>query len=251
MCALLFTSCDTGSDEPSTTYNYTYTFETQGNFTDQGYWTEVYNTEYTTLILAPNLLLTHAAWEMPEGETDYGSNMGWSGFCPVRGKDNVDHPEGWNGYTWSSVTGSGIYSSVDYMMARWNPSEPAVMTSTEAPACGVAFSGGAQPLVVAVTNSNIAYWAMKSGDGTHAAFGPNDYLRLVFKGVRNSAIVGEVKAVLAAEGQILTDWSLIDLSKLGMVDYFYIQMESNRTENGVVTVPPFFCIDNLMVKYTE
>lgn len=243
------TACNNNDNKPIELIN-TYNFETADSFTPQGYWAEVYNTsdDYRLLFMMPDLKLTHQATVDVYDGVEYKS---WFGFCPSRSTDTADQPDGnWTDHQWGNITGKGVANSVDYVLACWKTDEEqnGVLAGDDV-SVGAGFNAPAVPIAVYVTNSTWGYWAMKNGTAFNRAFGPEDWCKIIFKGVRNGSLTGIVEFYLAKDGNIVNDWRMVDLTPLGEVDYFYAQMQSSDTGAWGMNNPAYFCIDNLSIQY--
>lgn len=240
-------SDDKDDNDFQLTYNYTFDniLDTEA-WTAQGYADFTYDSEVGNLTVYPALTFTHKAGE------SYGMKY-WNGFTISRSTDKADHTgENWLDYQWGSITGTGAQKSRDYMLAYWSTDET-LAAIPENPSCGMSFAADAysRPLRVDITNSAYGYYAMLNGTDYSKAFGEDDWCKVVIKGVRSKAITSTVEVYLARNGKILNEWTTVDLTPLGVVDYIYFQMESSDTGSWGMNNPSFFCLDNMQVYYTD
>lgn len=239
------TGCDSNSND-SQTYNFVYNFEmaTDEGYNKQGYWKDVYDASINQLYLQPNLIITHSAETNVYEGVEYKS---WSGFCPSRNTDKIDHAGDWADHQWGSITGGGAAKSMDYLLGYWDSRE-SLTDVPQNPCCGLGFTAGENyPKAIAVTNSAYGYYAMKNGTDFSRAFGPDDWCKLIFVGVRNGVKCGSIDFYLAQNGEIVNEWKSVDLTPLGKVDAIYIQMQSSDSGQFGMNNPAYFCLDNLVV----
>jgi hypothetical protein len=241
------TACTDEEGENYSTITYNFEFSDANLYTEDGYWTDVY-TQAGDFSIAPALTLSHA------GNSEY---QYFTGFCPSSATETADvSAESVVKHQWSSVTGSGVGSSSQYVIGMWNSGED-LTTIPENPALKLDFTAtgvtSAVPQSVYVANTNYAYWVMKKGCAYNHIFGTDDWFKVIFKGVKDGVVTGTVEQYLAKDGTIYDDWKLVNLSSLGSVDYIYVQMQStdNSEYYGVsyMNNPAYVCLDNLVVTY--
>lgn len=241
------TSCNNDNGDDVHTYTLSYNFEmiSDDGFNKEGYWAEVYNPAYKQLYLEPNLILSHTAESTVYDGVEYKS---WYGFCPTRSTDKADHSgENWLDYQWGSITGGGAGKSVDYLLGFWDVRE-SLSEIPETPACAFGFTLGKNyPKSIDVTNSAYGYYSMKNGSNFNKAFGPDDWCKLIFVGVRNGQKIGTIEFYLAQNGQIVNEWKEVDLTAFGQVDAMYVQMASSDSGQFGMNNAAYFCLDNLIV----
>ena len=239
--ALTISGCtDNNGNGEDTELTYNYTFETQDEFTKQGYWVETFNPDVKTIGYYPFLVLTHSA-------QNNGGIKYWDGFTPVRASDNADHAGDWADYVWGSAAGGGYARSQNYVLGKWNDAE-SYDAVPKNPVCGIYNQVAATPLNITICNSSYVYHTMMSEE---FALTSSDYLRLVIKGVDSKGeVTGTVVHTLAENGVVKNQWEQISLSVLGKINMMYIQIESNRQFGETPgCIPPYFCIDNLQIYY--
>lgn len=257
--ALVLTGCMDDENERRT-YTHIYNFEltTSEMFLDNGEWVSAYDPDVTSVLVSPNLTFWHYASSDVYDGVEYKS---WKGFCASRACDFADHGKdaNWVDYQWSSAGlstnitgGGGVGGSMDYLIGCWDVQETVGIIPDE-PSCAMAFGGTeTQPLEVWVNNSNWGYWAMKNGTAYSKAFGPNDWCKLVFYGTDSRRLItGQTEFYLAKDGNIVNEWTVVDLTPLGECSHMIIQMESSDTGQWGMNNPAYFCLDNLSVKFTE
>lgn len=245
-----FTSCSDDNEATVQDIPWTFTFDiTGGNiFTPEGYWKDVYSTSINTIQLSPNLIMSHKAESTVYDGVEYKS---WLGFCPSRADDTADQGVNgdWTDHQWGSITGGGANGSSDYMLCFWDVQE-SLRGIPEKPSLLMIFvemavNGLTVPRSVDITNSTWGYYAMKNGTPYSAAFGPDDWCKVIFIGVAGEAETGRVEFYLAKDGQILDEWATVSLTALGEVNAVYMQMESSQSGQWGMNNPAYFCIDNL------
>ena len=98
-----------------------------------------------------------------------------------------------------------------------------------------------------VCNNVYAYNSMKNGDAYAGdPFGAEDFFTLTITGSLDGKDVNaKVDFDLARGTNIVTQWTYVDLSKLGKVDELYFSLSGSRTGDWGLNTPTYFCIDNL------
>lgn len=101
-----------------------------------------------------------------------------------------------------------------------------------------------------VCNNVYALSSMKDGDDIAGEpFGENDYFKLIIGGSLNGKAVNtEVEFYLGEGTHFVTDWTYVDLSKLGQVDELHFSFAGSRTGSWGLNTPTYFCFDNLGAK---
>lgn len=253
---MALTGCSGFNNDPEPTdITLTFNFETGGDdFDNNGMWNDALSSTYQTLYIPSaygfQLAFTHSAVD-PSAQTP-GS---WMGFCPTRGanKNNLGLTTGWNvNNIWSSISGNGYQGSLEYLIGHFDPKESLTVVP-DLPSCAFGFGvKNAIPLRLYVNNAAYTYYVMKDGDAEHAAFGPDDYLKLVFKAIKNGAVQSEVDFYLARGTEIVSTWTPVELSVLGASDKVLVQLESNRVDaEGNIDLPTYFCLDDVTVTYKD
>lgn len=96
-----------------------------------------------------------------------------------------------------------------------------------------------------VNNTTYVANAVKFGFSGIPAFSQGDYLTLKITGYLNDSATGTATLDLAKyDGNglnLVTKWTKIDVSKIGMFDYLDFSLETNRYD-----LPLYCCIDNLI-----
>lgn len=105
------------------------------------------------------------------------------------------------------------------------------------------------PEFVYVTNSANDVMSMLKGDAYAKKFTNEDYLKLIITGLDADFEEGEsVEFYLAKDGEIVTGWQKIDLTKLGKVMMLQFTLESSDVSWGFINTPCYFAIDNFKAK---
>ncbi len=150
---------------------------------------------------------------------------------------------------YNTVTGGGYNGSSNYAIAYYSQYDAGV--SGEYPTItgeGDTF----YPEYVYVTNNAYAYSSMLNGDAYAKKFTADDYLVIHFQGVNaEDSVVSTVDFYLAKDGNIVNDWTKVDLSGLGQVAYIRCEMESTDLSYGYYNTPTYFAMDNFKASKNE
>lgn len=101
-----------------------------------------------------------------------------------------------------------------------------------------------------VCNNVYALSSMKDGDAIAGEpFGAEDWFLLTIGGsLEGKAVNTTVEFYLGKGTNFVTNWTYVDLSKLGKVDELSFTMSGSRTGDSGLNTPSYFCIDNLGAK---
>ena len=101
-----------------------------------------------------------------------------------------------------------------------------------------------------VCNNVYTLSSMKDGDAIAGEpFGAEDWLLLTIGGsLEGKAVNTTVEFYLGKGTNFVTNWTYVDLSKLGKVDELSFTMSGSRTGDYGLNTPSYFCIDNLGAK---
>lgn len=104
-----------------------------------------------------------------------------------------------------------------------------------------------------VNNTAWVVNAILNGDGmSEGAFGANDWFKLTVNGSKNGeAVNAEVNFNLAEGTEYIHEWTYVDLSTLGEVDKITFSLSSTKNNDGGMTTPAYFCIDNFGAALSE
>lgn len=109
-----------------------------------------------------------------------------------------------------------------------------------------------RPEYLYVNNAASSYLSMLNGDAYSKKFTEEDFLILTITGKTNDdEVTGKVDFYLAKDGKIVNEWTKVDLTPLGAVDYIEFTMQSSDTAYGFMNTPAYFCIDNVKAKLTD
>ena len=135
-----------------------------------------------------------------------------------------------------SVSG-GAYAGKNYV----------VWTASYMGADGIKLKKAAQVPGMYVNNSVYAYASMTKGDSyAGEPFGDNDWFLLTITGaLEGKAVNTKVDFYLGQGKNIVTEWTYVDLSKLGKVDELHFTLTGSRTGDYGLNTPAYFCFDNL------
>lgn len=188
--------------------------------------------------------------------TEYKS---FTGFQPSQVRDTVVPNDYIPDHQWGVVDlATPPANKFTFLVGYWNSSEdtntvPMVPSCKITPAYGVkTFS----PQYIFVGNSAVAYKAMRYGLEFARPFNrDNDRLTLLIYGVRNGIRTQPVKVTLGANigGQLsmLSQWTSVDVTSLGEVEYLYFQMESTDMGQYGINTPTYFCYYGMQIKYEQ
>lgn len=98
-----------------------------------------------------------------------------------------------------------------------------------------------------VCNNVYALNSMKNGDNfAGEPFKQGDFFKLIIGGKLNGVAVNTtVEFFLGQDTQFVTDWTYVDLSKLGKVDELTFSFDGSRQGDWGLNTPTYFCFDNL------
>lgn len=98
-----------------------------------------------------------------------------------------------------------------------------------------------------VCNNVYALSSMKNGDDIAGTpFKEDDWFMLTIGGsLEGKAVNTTVEFYLGKGTNFVTDWTYVDLSKLGKVDELNFSMSGSRTGDWGLNTPTYFCMDNL------
>lgn len=176
--------------------------------------------------------------------TDFGGFSVWNGFAYSRVNDTTtaDFSNQYAAITGADFSGNGAYA-IAYI------NEFASITTQEA----VTFAG------FYATNATYTALSMQNGDDFSKKFGgangtDPDFFTLTIQGFLSGSHINTVTFNLAdftsqnsEDDYIITDWTWVDLSTLGLVDE--LQFTLSSSDNGAfgMNTPAYFAMDNLTV----
>ena len=98
-----------------------------------------------------------------------------------------------------------------------------------------------------VCNNVYALSSMKDGDAIAGEpFGAEDWFLLTIGGsLEGKAVNTTVEFYLGKGTNFVTEWTYVDLSKLGKIDELHFTMSGSRSGEYGLNTPSYFCIDNL------
>ena len=99
-----------------------------------------------------------------------------------------------------------------------------------------------------VTNSVYAYASITKGDWSGPAFGEDDWFLLTITGLKGGEATGTVEFYLAQGTNVVTDWTYVDLSKLGTIDGLCFSLSGSRVGDYGLNTPAYFAFDDLGAK---
>ncbi len=116
----------------------------------------------------------------------------------------------------------------------------------------VSFSDGVARVIKSMEVSPTTYQlgVSKYGDGSSKALTEKgDVLTVTITGFSGELQVGSVSFDLAKDGEFLTSWKKIDLSKLGKVTKLGFTMDGSDRSDWGVKQPKYFAFDNVEVEF--
>lgn len=98
-----------------------------------------------------------------------------------------------------------------------------------------------------VCNNVYALNSMKNGDNFAGdPFGADDYFKLIIGGALNGVAVNTTVEFYLGQGtNFVTNWTYVDLSKLGKIDELFFEFDGSRKGDWGLNTPTYFCFDNL------
>ncbi len=117
-----------------------------------------------------------------------------------------------------------------------------------------------EPVEMYITNNTFAYNNIRDGDAIGKKFGgvsgnDPDYFSVTFEGIHLGQTTGTAVTVYLADFRfednsldyILSEWTWVDLSPLGLVDSVIYSFESSDVGDFGINTPLYFCMDNFKV----
>ena len=162
--------------------------------------------------------------------------------------------------TWGSWKGFSYSDKKDKLGKDWN-NQYSVYNSSEGAETGekfviangqgatIKFSKATKVVSLLATNGAYPYWAMKEGNQFSEALDADDWFKARFMGYKEAgkATTDTVDFFLAEKGKIVTQWTKVDLSKLGAVDSLKIYFDGTKKNSHGLTTPLYVFIDNLEI----
>lgn len=170
----------------------------------------------------------------------------WNGFAASATVSDV-----FNGYAddsqYNSCTGGGMESK-QFVIGYF--SEYNFYMDDQQPA--IYATKNMKPEYAYITNTANAYLSMLNGDAYAKKFTPEDKLTLTITGMtEDDDETGKVVFYLATDGNIVNEWTKVDLTPLGVVDHIVFSMTSTDTDYGFANTPLYFCLDNMKIELTD
>ncbi len=170
----------------------------------------------------------------------------WSGWA-ISATTDVTTPGYLNQY--SAIAGGGVGGSATYAVTYIYGSE--VMNLS-----GNAVGGVVQGMYL--TNSTYAYLSMLEGDGFAKKFGGEsgndpDFFKVTVRKYLNGQLgtdsvefyLADYRSANNSEDYIVNDWTYLDLSPLGNVDYLEFTLSSSDVGDFGINTPTYFCVDDV------
>ena len=191
----------------------------------------------SVFLLSKTGTFTSGNFEFTQDVADYGEyGVYYFGGIVSNKTDNTykDDNDG------SKSVSGGAYQGKNYLI--WTPS----LTGAD----GIKLTKAAKVPGMYVNNTTYAYASMTKGDDfAGEPFGDDDWFLLTVNGSLNGKAVNtSVEFYLAKGKNIVTEWTYVDLSKLGEIDALSFALTGSRTGDYGLNTPAYFCIDNLGAK---
>lgn len=177
--------------------------------------------------------------------------LAWRGFTPAR-VSATDKPDNLLAHEFQIMTGGGLSGpGTPYIVGFYNTQETADTPLNER-SCRITYQKDltSEPLTFApqsmyVQNTAYAYYAMVDGTPYSKKFDATDYLTLTAHGVREDGTETSTDFSLAANGNYVTEWTLMDLKGLGEVKAVYFTISGSDTGRWGLNTPAYFAMDAL------
>lgn len=148
-----------------------------------------------------------------------------------------------NQYSVYSATNGDNKFAVAYDGTWWSPTYQNRYGVYDLPT--IEFDAPVEPVSVKVANTTYAYLQIMQND-------PNVCFAMKAVGYLDNDQIAEVPIILAANGNVVTDWKSISLEGLGKVNKICFTVDWSRTSSKVKApeewCPFSFCIDDLCLK---
>ena len=178
----------------------------------------------------------------------YSNNGYWNGVTVSRTTGNTfaGLDDQYNAITGGGCDGSNAFAIAYYSEYDANNSEqyPEIMELSE----GAPF----YPEYVYVTNTAYAVNSMENGDAYAKKFDETDWLKLIITGyTADEDETGSVEFYLAKDGNIVKEWTKVDLTPLGVANFIRFTMDSSDKSAYGMNPPAYFCLDNMKAEITD
>lgn len=110
-----------------------------------------------------------------------------------------------------------------------------------------------KPEYAYITNTAYTVKSMTEGDTFSKKFDETDWLKLTIIGLDDEdKETGEpVEFYLAKDGNIVTEWTKVDLTSLGVCSHIRFTMSCSQTSGGYMNTPAYFALDNMKAAITD
>lgn len=180
------------------------------------------------------------------------------GFTPSKVADTSKHSPLYE-MPYASASGGGVAGAgSQYLVGYWTEDLEGPETTFSDRSCRIYAEDGDtfQPQSVMVCNTTYLMYAALDGTTFSAPFTAGDYVTLVANGVHLDGTTSTATYYLIniessdVEKGILTDWAKFDLTDLGTCTgiYFTMDCSPNLKTGGSMSIPAYFCLDQLVVK---
>lgn len=242
--ALIFGGCSSDDDEPTPVVPdkeetpgetlYTLNLESPDiTYDSEGYWSKY--------LLNENLHLD--GFRFTHYLTDFGTVEGYI----VSKNQDVTHYEDMYTHPYTVVGGGGMNGiGSPYLVASYS------IDSSFAKESLVINRNNFEnfcPKYIALNNTTYGYYTMRYGNAFCRAFAAGDWFKLTIHGVTSTGEERSVDFMLAdctspnhPESEIVSSWTMVDLSSLGKVQSIYFTMSSSDSGQWGMNTPGYFAI---------
>ena len=183
---------------------------------------------------------------------DYGSYTAWNGFAvsATRGDNfvgNYSDDSQFNSCTAGGMQSEkfaiGYYSEYDALMEDQYPE--------------IYATKNIKPEYVYINNTASAYISMTQGDGYAEKFQEGDFLKLTISGMvydeeeKDFVAQSSVDFYLGKDENIVSEWTKVDLTSLGVCESIRFTMSCSQTSGGYMKTPAYFALDNMKAAITD
>lgn len=102
-----------------------------------------------------------------------------------------------------------------------------------------------------VNNNCYALNVIANGNDLSSKLGENDYFRVVFQNYEGDDLIKEISQDLVVNGVAITEWTKVDLSKLGEVETLKINIVSSVENSAGMSLPAYVLLDDIAVRFEK
>lgn len=182
---------------------------------------------------------------------NYNPGTYWNGFAVSATRSNV-YSGNWGDDTqFNSIVAGGMQSekfAVGYYSewdAAMNDQYPEIYATKNI-----------KPEYVYITNTAWAVTSMMNGDNYAKVFDETDWFKVTISGMvfdedeEDYVVQSSVDFYLAKDGNIVKEWTKVDLTPLGICEFIRFTMDSSD-KLGFINTPCYFALDNMKAVSTD